>query len=70
MIFYRTLVKQLVKAYMKYKPFDYDYMPVVQIKLTPIVNFVSCSKLILSIYKFYLYAIYYLRIARHRILDR
>ena len=62
--------KQLVKAYMKYKPFDYDYMPVVQIKLTPIVNFVSCSKLILSIYKFYLYAIYYLRIARRRILDR
>lgn len=62
--------KQLVKAYMKYKPFDYDYMPVVQIMLTPIVNFASCSKLILSIYKLYLYAIYYLRIARHRILDR
>ena len=62
--------KQLVKAYMKYKPFDYDYMPVVQIRLTPIVNFASCSKLILSIYKLYLYAIYYLRIARHRILDR
>lgn len=62
--------KQLVKAYMKYKPFDYDYMPVVQIRLTPIVNFASYSKLILSIYKLYLYAIYYLRIARHRILDR
>ena len=62
--------KQLVKAYMKYKPFNYDYIPVVQVNLNPIVNFASCSKFILSVYKFYLYIIYYLRIVKHQILDR
>ena len=62
--------KQLVKAYMKYKPFNYDYIPVVQVNLNPIVNFASCSKFILSAYKFYLYIIYYLRIVKHQILDR
>ena len=62
--------KQIVKAYMKYKSFDYDYIPVVQVNLTPIVNFASCSKFILSAYKFYLYIIYYLRIVKHQILDR
>ena len=62
--------KQFIKEYIKYKPFNRDYTPVVNIHLNAISKFILDSKVILSIYKYYLRVVYTLRIIKHKLFDK
>ena len=62
--------KQLIKEYIKYKSFNRDYTPVVNVHLNAISKFILDSRVILSIYKYYLRVVYTLRIIKHKLFDK